>query len=828
MLKRIFKMLKRKHIIKTLRRILPYAFYGKLIKNTALDEKKILFESQHGGEISGNMFYLLKELFSCGEYDDYEVYVTYKTASKQKIESILENYGLTKVKLVRLCSFEYMKVSATAKYLFNDNTFLTHFMKKEGQVYLNTWHGTPLKTLGKGIKNAMHNIGNTQRNFVCADYLLYPNRYTMEHMIEDYMIQNLATGSTLLAGYPRNSIFFDKERAAELREKAVNERVEELKNRVEPEEIKIYAYMPTWRGAIGNIDKEATTKMVRGYLMVLDAMLDKTEVLYVNLHPIASQSLNYNEFRHIKPFPKNVETYDFLNCTDCLVTDYSSVFFDYAVTGKKCILFAYDEEEYFEDRGVYMSLDELPFPKVDNLKALLREMRTPKEYDDTEFLKKFCAYECKDASKNVLDLVLKGKKADNCEIEKIKGNGKKNVLLLGGNLDRNGVTTSLYNLLSQVDKEQYNYYICFPAVQAKRHLDTLAALPEGVNYFPMQGRMNLTLGKNIMWYFFLAACALKVKNVKAEYIANLLKEDWQYEIKRMFGGAHFDNAIQFTGYVPKPIFLFSQFKDCNTTIYVHSDMKNEIETRGNQRFQVLEYAYKNYDNVALVTEDIWEPTTVFVDNTDNFKVAHNIIDYEGVLARSEEEIEFQENITRSNKEFEEIIEILNSDAKKIISVGRFSPEKDHQRMVDVFNKLWEEDNNAYFIIIGGNQYGGLYNKLEEYVSTLPCADNVILILSMNNPMPIVKACDGFILASHYEGFGLVLAEADILGLPVVSTDIVGPRTFMNKYNGTLVENSHEGVEEGFRLLLEGKVPKLTTDYKQYNENAINEFLKLLD
>ena len=149
-------------------------------------------------------------------------------------------------------------------------------------------------------------------------------------------------------------------------------------------------------------------------------------------------------------------------------------------------------------------------------------------------------------------------------------------------------------------------------------------------------------------------------------------------------------------------------------------------------------------------------------------------------------------------------------------------------MVDVFNKLWEEDNNAYFIIIGGNQYGGLYIKLVEYVSTLPCADNVILILSMNNPMPIVKACDGFILASHYEGFGLVLAEADILGLPVVSTDIVGPRTFMTKYNGTLVENSHEGVEEGFRLLLEGKVPKLTTDYKQYNENAINEFLKLLD
>ncbi len=813
MLERLSSILKRKNILELIFTALSCAFYGRLLKDPTLDDKKILFESQHGGEISGNMFYLLKELFSCGEYDDYEVYVCYNKKSKKKIKQILDNYSITNVKLVRLYSFKYMKAVARAKYLFNDNTFLPYFMKKEGQIYLNTWHGTPLKTLGKGIKNAMHNIGNTQRNFVCADYLLYPNRYTMEHMIEDYMIENIATGSALLAGYPRNSIFFDKVRAAEMRKQAA------------PEGTKIYAYMPTWRGAIGNIDGEAT-KDVKDYLKELDSMMNDDEILYVNLHPIAAKTLDYNGFRHIKQFPENVETYDFLNCTDCLITDYSSVFFDYAVTGKKCILFAYDEDEYFADRGVYMSLDKLPFPKVTNVKDLLKEMRAPKEYDDSEFLKEFCAYECKEASKNALDLILKGKKADNCEIEEITGNSKKNVLIFAGNLDRNGVTTSLYNLLSQVDKKQYNYYICFSSARAEDRQEALAALPEGVSYFPMHGRMNLSLTKNIIWFLFQAACLLKKNFIKAGFVANLLKDDWQYEIKRVFGGAHFDNAIQFTGYVPKPIFMFSQF-NCNTTIYVHSDMKKEIETRGNQRRDVLEFAYSSYDNVAIVTEDIRESTSTFVDNTDNFKVTHNIINYEDILKRAEENVEFQKDITTSNKTLEEINEILKSNAKKIISVGRFSPEKDHQRMVDVFNKIWKEDPNSYFIIIGGNQYGALYNKLEKYVSTLPCADNIVLILSMNNPMPIVKACDGFILASHYEGFGLVLAEADILGLPVVSTDIVGPRTFMNKYNGTLVENSHEGVEEGFRLLLEGKVPNLTTDYKKYNENAINEFLKLI-
>ena len=149
-------------------------------------------------------------------------------------------------------------------------------------------------------------------------------------------------------------------------------------------------------------------------------------------------------------------------------------------------------------------------------------------------------------------------------------------------------------------------------------------------------------------------------------------------------------------------------------------------------------------------------------------------------------------------------------------------------MIDVFNKVWQENKNTYFIIIGGIQRDDIYDELCEYVKTLPCGKNIILILSMTNPLPIVKKCDGFMLASHYEGFGLVLAEADILGLPVVSTDITGPRNFMKKNNGTLVENTHAGVEKGFKLLIDGKVPMLTSDYKAYNENAIAEFKAIIE
>ena len=74
-----------------------------------------------------------------------------------------------------------------------------------------------------------------------------------------------------------------------------------------------------------------------------------------------------------------------MNIADVLITDYSSVFFDFAITTKKIVLFTYDEEEYLAERGMYLELSDLPFPRVKTLDNLLDELRTPIEYDDTGF-----------------------------------------------------------------------------------------------------------------------------------------------------------------------------------------------------------------------------------------------------------------------------------------------------------------------------------------------------------------------------------------------------------------------------------------------------------
>ena len=107
-------------------------------------------------------------------------------------------------------------------------------------------------------------------------------------------------------------------------------------------------------------------------------------------------------------------------------------------------------------------------------------------------------------------------------------------------------------------------------------------------------------------------------------------------------------------------------------------------------------------------------------------------------------------------------------------------------------------------------------------------ENIILVNTVSNPYSILKKCDYFVLSSFYEGFGIVIAEADILKKPVISTDIIGPRNFMKRNGGTLVENSENGLYEGMKLLKENKVKLMNVDYEKYNQKAIQEFYKLLE
>lgn len=774
-----------------------------------IDEKVILLESQSATKISGNLFYILKYLLTDEKYAGYTVYLSSWGRYVNSITAILEHYGFENVNIVVYASDDYMRLLASAKYLINDATFPNYWIKKEGQVYINTWHGTPLKAMGRKVHNDVF-FGNVQKNLVNADYLLYPNIFTKDVMIRDYMLENISSNSYILGGYPRNTVFFDRNAESRIREE------------LEITDKKIYAYMPTWRGTVDKVGVSKNDAYLMYYLCELDKRLTDDEIFYINIHPMAMHAKNTAEvskLKHIKNFPAEYETYDFLNIADVLVTDYSSVFFDYACTRKKVVLFPYDKDEYLCDRGMYMDMDDLPFPQVFDLDALVNELRSEKNYDDAEFVKTFCTWDNIDATAQLCDRTILGIDTG-LTVAPVPDNGKENVLIYAGDLAKNGITTSLRSLTNEIDLNKRNYYISFIQGKAKKNADQLATFNPKVNFFAVSDYFNLSFkDKAIRKLFNLGI-------IKAKTYMKHAKTRVQQNFIRAYGQSKFDTVIQFCGYERDLILLYSRF-DGNNAIWVHNDMVAEMKLKSNQRKDILKYAYNNYDKVVAVTDDIVASTQKLAGTNKKIDIVKNTIDYRTILANSKQPIALDPT-TKCSVEPEKFYEIMQSDAKKFINIGRYSPEKGHDRLIDAFYKLWQKDNSIYLIIIGGNSRANKYEELIEKVNEMGLSENVILLLSVSNPYPIIKACNGFILSSLYEGFGLVLAEANILGLPIVSTDITGPRTFMNKYGGTLVEDSDDGVYKGLEMLYNNEIKPINVDYEAYNRECVAEFEKLFE
>ena len=786
-------------------------YYCKLYK-TPLKEKHILIESKNGGDLAGNMFAILRELAK-PEYDEYVVYLSYTKKKKQMISDMLERYGITKAVLLLVKSKKYYTVLATAKYLFTDTSFMRSFVKREGQIITNTWHGTPLKYMGTDVKNRIYAMGNVQRNLLFSDYLVYPNEYMKEKMTESYLLTNLYQGTILNEGYPRNSCFFDPEYGKQIRDELG------LQGK------KVALYMPTWRGTLTKKASDQLILMMEYYLRPLDCMMSEEQVLYVKLHPFVHKEMKFDRYKHIKPYPEQYDTYEFLNMSDVLVTDYSSVFYDFANSGKKIVLFPYDEGQYIRERGVYTRPEEMCFPVVRTAEELYHEMITPKNYDDTEFRKYCCTFDAPGAAERICRHVIKGEKC--CKEEKIKSNGKKNVLVYSGGLFKNGITTAMRNLFDCMDREKYNYYFSFLETSLKAHPMSLSVIPEEIGFIPVSSDVAPTFSEMIACFFYYRSKMFGgrfEKILKNRITTKYRNRMYEREFQKHFGSAKLDCVVQYVGYGIKTIALLEMFKG-KKVIFVHNNMIEELRSKNNQNPVSLEDAYRNYDKVAVVTKDIIPPTVEISGCTDNIVQISNCHNYKDILRRADEPIVLDKN-TKLNRKREEFLEKIEDDAIKIITIGRFSAEKGHQMLIEAYRRLRKEfkGKKLQLIIIGG--YGPLFQHTTELANQADA--DITVIRSMSNPMPVLKRCDYFVLSSTYEGLGLTLLEAVTLGLPVISTDIPGPKGFMERYGGKLVEPNVEGIYEGMKACLEGKVQKLQVDFEEYNREAAAQFERMME
>ena len=776
-----------------------------------LQEKAILLESAQGKQASDNMAALLKELAENPAYQEYTLWLSAGAGLKEARAEYLKALGMDKrVKLVTIDTAKYYKVLATAKYLITEDSFIYIFTKRQDQVLLNTWNETPLACLGKKKKLDFALIGNEQKGFFDADYLLCPNEFTKQCFAEDYMLENFAKTKFLMGGYPRNAVFFKEGLRMQLRK------------RFDLEQKQVIAYVLTWRKNTPEAGQKVRSEELMAHLAAWDKLLTDSQKVYVKQHHINRLNLDFTGFQHIHPFPETCGTYEFLAASDVLVTDYSGVMFDYALTGRKIVLFVPDKERFEQTRGLHFSMNELPFPQVETAEWLMEEINSPKRYDDSGFRTTYCAYEKENMAELLCRRVILNEQTAEIPEQEVSYNGKKNVLIYMGGFDKNGLTTAGVNLLNTLDRDKNNYAVIYCYNSVKDRQESINVLPDKVARIGFYHFRALTVAEQMVYKIW--RCFPKLPYTFVKKVMHRLSVRGA---ARLMGGCRVDTVVQFTGYNDEMIGIMEHMP-CNRVIYVHNDMEQEIKHRANANKGLLSHAYHAYDHVAVVTEDVMPPAQRIADcnKEKDAKEAHltwckNVLDHNRIRRMGEEPLLFDDNTVINHPE-EQLRALLSAGKKIFVSVGRYSVEKGHERLIKAFENLHKEQPDTALLIIGG--HGVLWNATVKQAEESSCPDAIYLVRFMSNPFPLLKQCDYFVLSSLYEGFGLVLVEADVLGVPCFSTDIVGPRRFMKKYGGLLVEDSEQGILSGMRLCMEGKIPeKLDIDYDQYNREAIEQF-----
>ena len=383
-------------------------------------------------------------------------------------------------------------------------------------------------------------------------------------------------------------------------------------------------------------------------------------------------------------------------------------------------------------------------------------------------------------------------------------------LLIYASFEPNGITSSLNNLLNNIDKTKYNITLIIDNNTLEGYEDRIVELSKELNILIRSGRMVLTVEEQWIRDKFNAYNRLENSEMKA-----ILKETFEREFKRMFGSYIFDSIIDFNGYRTFWSTLFAFGNSIHKAIYLHNNMYKEFRLK----YPFLEkvfYLYKEFDSLISVSESVCKSNIDILMKryklkNRQFHFANNLIDFNKYIELSEKNID-----TALYKKF------LEDKRIKFINVGRLSPEKGQEKLIEAFVKVYEKDKNISLYIMG---QGPLEQTLLALINKYNMTNNIILLGHEKNPYPFISNADCMVLSSLHEGQALVLLEALSLNIPCISTDIAGPRSVLEDGYGLLSNEGIESITIAIKFFLNNKPKFKVFNASEYNSNAIEMFNK---
>jgi len=287
---------------------------------------------------------------------------------------------------------------------------------------------------------------------------------------------------------------------------------------------------------------------------------------------------------------------------------------------------------------------------------------------------------------------------------------------------------------------------------------------------------------------------------KIPYIRGKFYDDGMWETrasaKKLYnyyvGQEKFDVEIAFFRGLSIKIVSGSTNKNSIKIAWVHSDFAQCYGYTNNfKNIDETKKAYREFDKIVTVSKQAKESFSKVIGIEENVCAVYNLLDIEDILNKSNETIDIVKQKTT------------------IMSVGRVVELKGFDRLINVAERLNNDGFDFDLWIVGdGSQREELQQIVEQKNLT-----NVKFLGSQANPYKYMKQADLYVCSSRYEGYNLTVAEALILGVPVLSTHCTGPCEILDdgKY-GVIVENSEEGLYAGIKDLLEH--PEKLAYYKE--------------
>jgi len=294
-------------------------------------------------------------------------------AKNKDVYSELKNKGFN---VLPFYSIKTIKLLRKAKYIFFSHGRLDILPIKFSSptTIILTWHGTPIKKINQNLEKTYayskwNRIFKLKLEFnEYVNYLLTPTKDKEDRRILAKAFK-LPLSKIFSSGYPRNDILFVKN----------DDFIKRLKNKFEIASYikRIILYAPTFRD-----DLVFRFHLTESELKLLNDLLKKTNTTFLIKGHIFEEKIDMKKYDHFQLIKKDTDIQELLLISDILVTDYSSMIFDYLLLNRPILLFAYDLGEYVKERGMYYNFEEIsPGPILFNGKELIDAIKNIEKID---------------------------------------------------------------------------------------------------------------------------------------------------------------------------------------------------------------------------------------------------------------------------------------------------------------------------------------------------------------------------------------------------------------------------------------------------------------